>query len=67
MPDDTSKAQTKVQMQIVEQLEQQLYKVGIQTKGLSTFMTSDSVLEKRQIQTFFINTIPKEKEKFGLA
>ena len=36
--DDASTAQTKVQMQIVEQLEQQLYKVGIQTEGLITFM-----------------------------
>ena len=38
MLNDKSTAQTKVQTQIVEQLEQQLYKVGIQTNGLSTFM-----------------------------
>ena len=31
LPDSASTAQTKVQTQIVEQLEQQLYKVGIQT------------------------------------
>ena len=38
MLNNKSTAQTKVQTKIVEQLEQQLYKVGIQKNGLNTFM-----------------------------